>query len=345
MKKKVYLYGYISDSMVAEFNRSVDESDSESLEVHINTDGGNPESGWGAIVAISSFSETAEAVVDGKAYSMGALSLPYFKKTSCYDFSQFLLHRAAYSDWYESSSYFTPEIRQNLMNVNAKLKEALVAKIDVDKFYKESGHTVDEVFSMDSRIDVFLTAKQAKKIGLIDEIIQITPKKAAEIDSRVQALAVKATAMYLVPEGYMPSPEAVTTDSSSNEESLNTHKMTPEDFKLKHPEAYKAIVQLGVEQERDRVHSWAKFAEIDPAYAMAGIKSDKGMTATDHAEFQLTAMKKGALNSAGKAGEEINGAGSPAPDVPENKKETETEETAAAKMEASILSQLKPKNT
>ena len=48
---------------------------------------------------------------------------------------------------------------------------------------------MDDVFSMNSRIDVNITPRQAKKIGLINRVIKLTPSIGAEIRSKAVSMA------------------------------------------------------------------------------------------------------------------------------------------------------------
>src|SRR5690606_34151083 len=58
------------------------------------------------------------------------------------------------------------------------------------------GVSLDEIFSNDQRIDVFLSAQEALTIGLVDRIVEITPERKAEIDSIMQAIAAQITVFH-----------------------------------------------------------------------------------------------------------------------------------------------------
>jgi SNF2 family DNA or RNA helicase len=61
------------------------------------------------------------------------------------------------------------------------LREALEAKVNTTLFQGITGKTMDDVFNTATRIDVILTAQQAKEIGLINKVVNITPTMQAEI--------------------------------------------------------------------------------------------------------------------------------------------------------------------
>lgn len=192
---------------------------------------------------------------DGKSYSMGLFFNCYVENASALDVSNFLLHRAAYPQWIEQDpEYFNQAMRENLAAINKSLRAAFEAKVDVAKFEKLKGVTLDEVFSMESRIDVNLTAAEAKKIGLINEIITITPKIKAEIEANLNNYTVGIAAKYT--EAKINNP----INNNNQKKSI----MTIEQLKAEHPAVYAQALALGVEQEKDRVGSIMAFNDIDP---------------------------------------------------------------------------------
>jgi len=159
------------------------------ITVRLNTGGGEPDYGFGMVAKFKEYTGKKTVKIDGKAYSMGAYIAMYADDVEALDVSNLMIHRAAYPTWFEESEYFTDGLRQNLVDTNKSLEAALRGKIDVEEFEKLKDVKVKDIFSMDDRIDVFLTAKEAKKIGLVSKIIKITPSKAAEINSHVKIAA------------------------------------------------------------------------------------------------------------------------------------------------------------
>lgn len=313
MAKDILIYGDIYSFSAAEFIRSVDElGESDPLVVRINTNGGDPQSSFGMISKFQNHPGEKVVRVDGKAYSTGFFMCCFADNVVALDVSQFLIHRAAYPQWIESNAeYFTDEMKSNLKSINDSLLKALKAKIDVEAFENVTGTTLKEIFSMDSRKDVFIDAKQAKKIGLVSKIEPITPKMAASFES-----------------AYMESMAAIfkddkTTDASSGplvesqeNQNFDNIMITKEEFKKQNPEAFNAMnaeaKQTGIENEKTRVAAWMEHFDVDPVAVKAGIESGKDITMDEikafykkQAEAEAKAEAKGALENEGEAVEAI----------------------------------------
>lgn len=263
------------------------------LVVRINSDGGSPEYSWGMVAKFKEYDGKKTVKIDGKAYSMGSFIAMYADEVTALDVSQFLIHRAAYPSWVEKmyldpeSEYFNQGMLDNTISVNTALEKALRNKIDVEKFEALKGVTVKEIFSMEGRVDVFLNASEAKKIGLISKIEKITPKKAAEINS-----VAKIAASY---SGVDLTVQSETEPKKDNVES-NKKIMTKDELKEKHPAVYASVfnagVESGVEKEAERVSAWAKWKEIDAEKALAGIEGGKNLSQVDISDFSVNALKK-----------------------------------------------------
>lgn len=287
MAKEILLYSGIDSLSSSEFIREMDEAAAEDVTVRVNCPGGTPEYGWGMVAKLAEHPGKKKVKVDGQAYSMGLFFLCYADDSEGLDVSEYLVHRAAYSQWFESSpEYFTDPMRENLTRINASLEKAFRAKVDVALFEELKGVKVKDIFSMDSRIDVFLSAKEAKKIGLIKSIVNITPTKKAEIESRMSAVAEKITAQYT---GTKPPKET---------EPKNTI-MTLAELKANHPAIYAQAVAEGVingvSQEKERVEACMVFVEIDPMAVKAAIESGKPLSPKQMAELSLKSFSAESL--------------------------------------------------
>lgn len=295
---EVLLYGYIYGYSAESFINAVNALNEDELCVRVNTDGGEVASGWGMIAKYNEFEGEKHVKVDGKAYSMGAMICCYAKaeNVQCLDVSQFMFHRAAYGDYYESN-YMTDSEKESLVMMNKNLKTAFVNRIDVAKFEalpqcKSKNITVDSLFSMDSRQEVYLSATDAKKIGLVGSIVKITPEKQAEINAKVNSIVTAtATASLIVNmPNQKPQPNAV-NDSVNNKKQIKMDTLA--ELRAAHPNLVAQAVQEGVTQERERVNAWIALSEIDSPKALAGIKDGKDVTNTVITEFTVTAMKNG----------------------------------------------------
>lgn len=294
MPKEVLLYGPIYSETSALFINAVNEVEGEELVVRINCEGGSPEYGWGMINKFKEFAGKKSVMVDGQAYSMGTYFLAYAEKGSVTgtDVSQYLIHRAAYSQWFEQSpEYFTDAIKQNLVQINKSLQAALEARIDVEAFenlkqVKDKNIKFKDIFSLESRIDVFLNAADAKKIGLIDKVIKLTPQKAAEMNAYSERVAAK----------FIVSPTAeIENTSTQNQKPKN--KMTIDQLKAEHPDLFAQVVALGVSQEKDRVEACLAFIDVDAAGVKAAIESGKPLSQKQMAELSLKAVSKNTLEA------------------------------------------------
>lgn len=290
MIKEILLYSPIYSFSAEAFVNSMEENKNADIVVRLNTDGGSPEDGWSMLAKFMEHTGKKLVKVDGRANSMGLYFLCYADDSECLDVSQFVLHRAAYSEWVEKNpNYMTDAMWQSLNAVNSKLRAALESKIDVKKFEKLKKVSLDDVFSTESRIDVTLTAEEAKKIGLVKRVVAITPEKKAEISSlmyKIAAYSVDAQSEIIIKEEEVKP--------------LNTKKMNIEKLKTENPDLFKEVLALGASQERDRAGAWLAFIAVDADAVAKGIKEGKEMSATTMAELALKSV-------AGKKISEIEG--------------------------------------
>lgn len=276
----ILLYGYVGSESTQRFIREIDQAAGADITVRVNTQGGSPEDMWGMVAKFKEYEGTKNVKIDGRAHSAGALFLAYATYSEGLDVSQYLIHRAAYSEWFEKSEYMTAAMWENLDNMNKSIKDAFAAKIDVKKLEEIKGIKFNDIWSNDTRLDVFLTAKEAKEIGLIDKIVKITPAKRAQIQSHFQGIAAEFI------------PEAVEEEVITAENQLPDKKMTLDELKSKHPEAYAAAVAHGEAQERDRVGAWMAFVDADAEAVAKGITEGKPLTMTAMAEFNRKLLTK-----------------------------------------------------
>lgn len=278
--KEIILYNYLYDASAANFIAQLEAYKDDDVVIRMNTGGGSPESTFGMIAKLSERTKATKIKVDGKANSMGAFMLAYTQDNEALDVSEILIHRAAYPSWVEKdANIMTPEMWSSLNRVNGKLREALEAKINTTLFQAITGKTMDDVFSTDTRIDVILTAQQAKEIGLINKVVNITPTMQAEIKGHY-AMAAKS-GLEVMPFEIPEIKEAKTTIT------IKSNKMTVAELKAQHPEVVEAILA----SERDRVNSFLVFAHLDLDACKKGIADGVALSATQMAEFTLKAAQ------------------------------------------------------
>ena len=281
MTHEVTLYGGIYTYSIERFIKAIGEAGDDPVIVRVNTDGGNPMDGWSAVARIRECVGKVTVKVDGRANSAGAFMLLYCDSSEALDVSTFVLHRASFGSYVEESvERFTEEMKAYLKIINDSLRKAMEARLNIEKFEKITGKTLDDLFSMESRIDVTLTAQQAKSIGLIDKIVKLTPEVRASIESKFSELGMAANLPTVAPAA--KSPKTVIDNP-------NPTTMTLEQFKNDHPEVYAEAIKAGVNQERDRIGAYMVYADVDLKRVQEGIESGEPLTAKAQAELNRQA--------------------------------------------------------
>ncbi len=292
--KEILLYDSIYSLTSQQFVTALEEAKDEDITVRINCDGGEVECGWAMIAKFAEHKGKKLVKVDAKAHSMGALFLCYADDVECLDVAEFLIHRASYGEWFEKSDYFSESLKGNLERMNKKLQAAFEAKVDAKEFEKLKGVKVKDVFSMDSRIDVFLTAAEAKKIGLVNTITKITPAKRAEIESYAAKIAAR----------YTPKPEEKTAAEKEEIKPEKQPVMTLEELKSKHPDVYAAAVKAGKDAEKERIEALLVYNEVDPEAVKKAIEAGTEVGPKMMAEMQMKISAKSSLKTTETEGKE-----------------------------------------
>lgn len=286
------LYSTIWEYTVQSLISQINAAGNDGIVMRICSPGGGPVESFGLIAKWKEYKGAKHTQTDGKADSAAAFMLCYSDKNKALDVSTFLFHRAAYPQWIESNNQvFTQQRRDELTTINGFYRTAMEAKMDIPAFERIAGFTLDEMFSLESRREVKLTAAQAKEIGLVDEIITITPEIKAFVESNVMRIAAESSGFEAAAQP--PLPPAPTTTSTTHK----TKNMTLAELKAQHPEAYAAAVQEGQTTERDRVASWMEFADIDAAAVKAGIEAGTELSRKDYAAFTRKGIEKAALGN------------------------------------------------
>lgn len=291
MEELVIFYMSVHDFSVEIFLKDLANAEKESpdkITIRLSSNGGSVESGWGMVAGFRDFKDRFNGdvmvKVDGIAASWAAIFLLFVEGAEAIKQSRFLLHRASFPSFVE----VTDEKMEQLKDINKEIKQAFVQRINIDKFEKIAGVSVNRFFDSEKeRIDVNLTAKQAKSIGLIKNVINLNPVEIKALNNSLIAAS------------------AETIEAEIPEEKIETEKtMTFEEFKTKHPEEYNKIVASSTEEgkkdEMNRVKAWMEFSEIDSEASAKGIKDGTEMTVADMAAFQATAIKTGFVANAKK---------------------------------------------
>lgn len=299
MEREVLIYGqidsYSSENFIERINSCLKEEPNCEIVARLNTPGGDVDYAFGVIGKYAGLKNKKIVKVDGMAHSMGFYFCCFADEVEALDVSSFIIHRAAYSCWIENDpNLFTEQRKKDLKETNDKLRAAFEAKIDVSAFEAVTETNLDAIFSMDGRIDVKLNAQQAKKVGLVQKINNITPKKKAEIDSLMFGMVADYNGFKI---------------AANHQETNKKQKMTLSEFKTDNPALYAEIVEAaqkdGAEKEKNRIAAWAHFMDVDAVAVKAGIDSGKEIAQVQ--VFELTEKKFSAKKLA-----EIEGASPPA---------------------------------
>ena len=268
------IYSYTAEWLVREINTFADDAQ---LTLRLHTPGGGVIDGYAMLSRLSDRTGGTDVFVDGMAYSMGAYIALYGGVVIANEASKFMFHKAAYPSWYEPNEIE----QQGLKDINAALKAKMIARLNDSVEAKE---LIKKVFEPDVRNDVYLSAKEAKKIGLVTEIRPLDLSVKARMDEEA-----KISAYY-------------TEQSFDNQHKNNTFepikttsKMTFEQIKAEHPAVFAQIIAIGeasgTAKEKDRVGSYLAFMEAAPEAVKAGIASGNAMSETQRSEFAMAAFK------------------------------------------------------
>ena len=252
---KITLYTGIYSSTADIFvNKLFEVPENEDIEVYMNSPGGSVFAGWSIIGALNERSGKKTAKVFGDASSMALYMLLFMDNVEALDVSTFLIHRA---DGYVESE----EDKKFLADINKQIRAKLEKKINKDTFKEATGVSFDEIFDMNNRKNVNLSAKQAKKIGLVDKIIRLDPQQIAAMNERFVGF------VDFDPQGSDQNPQGSEKQKPiEDKKSTNTQtkkRMTKEELKAQHPDIYADIFKEGAKAEKDRVEAILAFSDVD----------------------------------------------------------------------------------
>jgi len=283
---EILLYSGIYSFTAEEFiNRVKDVPAGEDLVVRLNSPGGSVFAGWGVIAAITEHEGRSVVKVDGNASSMAFFMLPFFDYVEALDVAGFMVHRAdAYIE--------TPDDQKMLDNANKMLKAKLAARIDKNKFKEITGFTFDEIFTGETRRNVWLTAKEARDIGIVDKVVRLQPREIEAINKNLVAFANFDAG---AEAGKETQGSAKQTGDDENRDKPKVkqktfEKMTKEQLRAEHPELYASIFTEGVNEERDRVGGLLAFVDIDAGAVVDAIKKGDKLSNTFMAEMTKKAI-------------------------------------------------------
>lgn len=273
MAKEILLYNYIFDATAQDIIERLDASMGSPVDMRVNSGGGSVFASWGMFAKMQEHGDV-NVKVDGIAASGGAMLCFYAKSVECLDVSRLMLHRA--------DAPVASEEQQTLLDsVNKDLKAKMKAKFDETVFKEVTGMSINDMFEGEVK-NVWLTAKQAKKIGLVQKINKVDPTQVKAMNEFMYKVAAQL-------------------DTETKIEKQTDTIMTLADLKAQHPGIYNEAVAIGlaqgIAQEKDRVEACLVFNDIDPKGVKAAIESGKPISAKQMAEFTLKATSAEGLKS------------------------------------------------
>ena len=273
--KELYLYSPIYDFVAESLIAQMEENCDSDITLRMNCPGGSVLSGWGIIAKMQERKGVKTNIkVDGSAMSMACYSLLFATgAVECLDVSKFMFHPA--------DMYVTDEAGQSFLDgMNKDLRKAMEAKMDTVEFKKITGYSIAEMFENKDCPDLFLSAKQAKSLGLVTKINKLNLDEAKAINER----------MFAVAEVKEPKEIQIQKPNKMEIKSLA-------DLKANFPQFYAEAVKEGADAEFTRVNSFNVFRGVDAKAVDAAIKERKPFTTDFQSEMLLKAANPKALKA------------------------------------------------
>lgn len=281
MAKEILLYSVLYGYSAENFINQMEANKNSDIKVRMNTPGGDVLATYGIIAKFQEHSKGKTIQVDGQAKSCGFYMCLAADEVECLNVSEFLAHRAAYPAWLERDpENFTEALKQSLNKTNGYLRQLIESKVSAARFQAITGVSLDAMFSLEARIDVPITAEQAKEMGIVKRISSITGEKKNEIMALSASCGVAAFAKEPIIEN-----------------STNKINMNAQEFKAANATAYAEIVKEGVEKERARVSALMVYNELDPKAVAEAIENGTEITPKMMAEFSLKAAANAQLKA------------------------------------------------
>lgn len=192
-KAKIYLNGQIGEDwwsgvdntasrFIADFNAALADDSVDEIDIHINSVGGDVHEGLGIYNTIKASQKPTVAVIDGVAYSMGAIIALAANKTHIAANGMFMLHNASGMDWGNAKQFRTTA--DLLDRYDNQLAVGVAAK---------TGLSIEEVKDMWFNYeDNFFTAQEAKDASLVDVVLDDAADLPTDFDAQGPRLKVAA---------------------------------------------------------------------------------------------------------------------------------------------------------
>ncbi len=261
MVTPIYLYQPIYSYVAESFAKQLDNAKGSDVNVRLMTNGGYTSSGSAIITHLANYKGKKLISVDGDVASMGAFFLLFGDFNEMSNTSELMFHKADFP------SYYTPsdEEKANLARENERFKSIMEFKLG-----EKGASLISKVFEEGKRNDVYLTAKEALEIGIIQKIVEISPEQKAAMNNE-----------YL---------KSMISNTKSNE-----IQISPMEDEKKLKEAADKAANTALQAEQERVASWMVYIDVDKQAVIDGIKSGNKITEVERSEFSLKVAKASKL--------------------------------------------------
>lgn len=290
--KQILLYSSIYSYTAETFIEKMSELDNkEPVTIRVNSPGGSVFAGWGMVRSIQEHKGEVVYKVDGIAASMAFYNMLFADKVEALDVSRFLIHRA---DGYTS----TEEDKKELSNINVLIRKHLEKRVTSETFKQVTGYSIDDVFAKDKRIDIWVSSKDAKKMGLVDKITRLEPR---EIQAIGNIMDIAASAFNDSSRGSDDNEHGSSKEFGANNSNNKISKtMNLDELKAQHPGLYNQVLEAGkdegfkagVKAEKLRVKGWLAYIDVDNKTVVAAIRDDKEFDNTVIAEMSVKVAAK-----------------------------------------------------
>lgn len=275
---EIYLMSPIFEQTAEDFCKALDMvTKGEDVTVLMNSPGGSVFAGWTMIGRMKERGGKINCKVYGHAASMSQYFLLFCDHVEALEVTKFLIHRA--------DGYVRNEDDQKFLDkINKEIRKHMETKLDIEVLESIAGVTMDDIFNGEEVKDVWLTAKEAKKIGLINKVNRMAPEELKAFNNRFVA--------YNRLQGSdLSQGSEIVQESEIINNNLTTKKMTKAEFKAQNPELYAEIFaegqDFGKKTEQVRAQTWMAYMDIDKENVVASIKEGKEFTTAVMAEMAV----------------------------------------------------------
>lgn len=343
MPKDVVLMGGIHEGTAMFFfeqlNEALEDDPSADVVLRVNTGGGGPDYGMSIIEKVQELKEQILLKGGMSMHSTGFFMMVALDadRVECMDLTSSVLHRAAYPEWVEKADWYKGSVHEQLIaDSNKKLEKMLRNRVSVEALealpqFKDKNLTLKDIFALDNRAEVLLTASDLKKLGIVGKVNKITPAKKSELVAMVSTFD-KCRSL----DDFRIAASSI--EEKKSKPNSGNMELTLESLKADFPAIYEAVVasakKEGKEAEVARVKAWTAWAKVDPDRVTKAIADGTEMSIEVISELSAKAASAAGIASAAAGNPGADGA--PAAEAGEGTKEKVTGDQELESLSADI---------